>query len=96
MSRYRLTPAARRDISSIWDFTEKRWGMGQAKKCIREIQAAIERVAEDPDRGRAREEIRAEYRSYAVGAHIVFYVQRTSHVEVVRVLHQRIDFGRHL
>ena len=96
MSRYRLTPAAQRDLSSIWDSTEDRWGTGQAEKYIREIQAAVERVAEDPDRGRTREEIREGYRSYVVGSHIVFYLQRLDHIEVVRVLHQRMDFGRHL
>ncbi|MBB3666668.1 type II toxin-antitoxin system RelE/ParE family toxin [Garicola koreensis] len=48
MSEYRLTPAAQRDLSSIWDFTEDRWGVGQAEKYVREFQSAIERVAEDP------------------------------------------------
>ena len=27
MSRYRLTPAAQRDLSSIWDYTEERWAI---------------------------------------------------------------------
>lgn len=96
MSAYRLTPAAQRDLSSIWDFTEERWSVEQAQTYIREIQAAIERVAEDPRRGRVREEVRSGYRSYAVGSHAVFYLQRSSHVEVVRILHQRMDVGRHL
>ncbi|MGN7246933.1 type II toxin-antitoxin system RelE/ParE family toxin [Janibacter anophelis] len=96
MSRYRLTPAAQRDLSSIWDFTEERWSVEQAQKYLREIQVAIEWVAEDPGRGRSREEVRTGYHSYAVGSHVVFYLQRSSHVEVVRVLHQRMDVGRHL
>lgn len=96
MNQYRITPAAQRDLSSIWDFTEERWDINQAETYVRKIQAAVEGVAEDPDRGRAREGIREGYRSYAVGSHIVFYLQRASHVEVVRVLHQRMDFGRHL
>ncbi|WP_120002874.1 type II toxin-antitoxin system RelE/ParE family toxin [Nesterenkonia muleiensis] len=96
MSQYRLTPATQRDLSSIWDFTEDRWDISQAEKSIREIQTVVERVAEDPDRGRVREEIREGYRSYAVGSHVVFHLQRVSHIEVVRILHQRMDFGRHL
>lgn len=96
MSQYRLTPAAQRDLSSIWDFTEDRWGISQAEKYIREIQAVVERVAEDSDRGRVREGIREGYRSCAVGSHVVFYLLRASHIEVVRILHQRMDFGRHL
>lgn len=96
MSQYLLTPAAQGDLSSIWDFTEERWDMSQAEKYIREIQAAVERVAEDPDRGNVREEIREGYRSYAVGSHIVFCLQRVNRIEVVRILHQRMDFGQHL
>lgn len=96
MSRYRLTPAAQQDLSSIWDFTEERWDISQAERYIREIQAAVERVAEDPARGSVREEIREGYRSYAVGSHVLFYLQRASHIEVVRILHQRMDFGRYL
>ncbi|GAB3699046.1 type II toxin-antitoxin system RelE/ParE family toxin [Mariniluteicoccus flavus] len=96
MSQYWLTPAARRDLSSIWDFTEERWGISQAEKYIREIQAAVERVADDPDRGRFREDVREGYRSYAIGSHVVFYLWRASHIEVVRILHQRMDFDRYL
>lgn len=70
MNQYRLTPAAQRDLSSIWNFTEERWDIGQSEKYIREIQAAVERVAEDPERGRAREGVREGYRSYAVGSHV--------------------------
>lgn len=96
MSQIRLTPAAQRDLSSIWDFTEERWDVRQAEKYIREIQEAIERVAVDPDRGRVRDEVRSGYRSYAVGSHAVFYVLRADHVAVIRILHQRMDPSRHL
>lgn len=96
MSHYRLTPAARRDLSSIWDFTQERWDVRQAEKYIREIQAAIERVAADPDRGRTRDEVRAGYRSYAIGSHAVFYIPSAACVDIVRVLHQRMDPMQHL
>lgn len=79
MSRYLLTPAAQHDLSLIWDFTESRWGISQAKKYIREIQSAVEYVAQDANRGRSREEIRVGYKSTAVGSHVIFYVQRTRH-----------------
>lgn len=96
MSHYRLTPAAQRDLSSIWDFTQERWDVRQAEKYIREIQDAIERVAADPDRGRARDEIREGYRSYAIGSHAVFYIPTSDCVDIIRVLHQRMDTSRHL
>jgi toxin ParE1/3/4 len=93
---YRLTPAAQRDLSEIWDFTEERWDAGQAEKYIAEIRAAIERVAADPDRGRACDEIRQGYRRYGIGSHLLFFVETDDSVDIVRVLHQRMDPTRHL
>lgn len=96
MKPYRLTPAAQRDLSEIWDFTEDRWDAGQALKYITEIRAAIERVAADPGRGRACDEIREGYRRYGIESHLVFYVETVDSVDVTRILHQRMDPTRHL
>ncbi|BDD80771.1 toxin ParE1 [Tsukamurella pulmonis] len=96
MTGYRLTPAARRDLSSIWDYTEERWGVRQAETYLVEIRAAIERIAEDPDRGRVCDDVREGYRRYAIGSHVIFYRSRADGVDLIRVLHQRRDPTRHL
>lgn len=96
MTSYRLTPAAQADLSSIWDFTCERWDVGEAEVYIGEIRAAIERLADDPRRGRPCDEIRAGYRRYAIGSHLVFYIAREGGVDVIRVLHQRMDPTRHV
>ncbi len=96
MSRYRLTPAAQQDLSAIWDFTEERWGARQAETYVYEIAAALERIAEDPRRGRPCDEIREGYRRYGIGGHLVFFTVSTDGVDVIRILHQRMDTTRHL
>jgi toxin ParE1/3/4 len=96
VTTYRLTPAAQRDLSRIWDFTEERWDVRQAETYVNEIRAAIERIAGDPDRGRACDEIRDGYRQYGIGSHLVFYVESEHGVDVIRILHQRMDPTRHL
>lgn len=96
MSSYRLTPAALRDLSSIWDYTAERWDEHQAETYVREIQSAIERIAGQPDRGRAVGEIRAGYRRYAIGSHLIFFTEQDEGVDVIRILHQRVDPTRHL
>ena len=95
MSVVRLTPAAQRDLSSIWDHTEERWDIRQAEIYLREIRAAIERIASDPVRGRACDEIREGYRQYSIGSHRIFYVESARGVDVIRILHQRMDPTRH-
>ena len=96
MRRYRLAPAAQRDLSSIWDFTLERWDEIQAETYISEIRAAIERIAGDPQRGRNCDEIREGYRRYGIGSHLIFYIVRTDSVDVIRILHQRVDPARHI
>lgn len=96
MSRYALTPKAHADLDDIWNYTVARWGAEQAEKYLRQLADAMSYVAADPERGRACDEVRAGYRKYAVGAHVVFYRETRKRVEVVRILHKRMDFQRHL
>lgn len=96
MSAYRLTPAAQRDLSSIWDYTLEHWNENQAETYILEIRNAIERIAEQPDRGQAADDIRVEYRRYAIGRHLIYFIPRGDGVDVIRILHQRMDPARHL
>lgn len=96
MTEYRLTPAAQRDLSEIWDFTQERWDMHQAEEYTVEIRDALERIAAHPERGRRAEQVTTGYRRYSVGSHLIFYVERSGWIDVIRILHQRMDPTRHL
>jgi toxin ParE1/3/4 len=96
LSGYVLSPRAQADLSEIWDYSAARWGESQAEAHIRQIQAAIETIAADPRRGRSCADIRPGYSKFAVGSHVLFYRQGEAGVDVVRILHQRMDFDRHL
>jgi toxin ParE1/3/4 len=96
MSRYALSPRAQADLDEIWDYTDSTWGEEQAARYVRLLQIAIEAVAENPRRGRACDEIRAGYRRYSAGSHILFYRSAAHGIVVVRILHSHMDFERHL
>ena len=95
-SSYRLTPRAKADLDEIWDYTSERWDAAQAERYILQIKAAIESIASDPSRGRPCDDIRPGYLRYPIGSHILFYRLTGQGVDVVRILHQRMDFDRHL
>jgi toxin ParE1/3/4 len=96
VSRYLLSPAAKADLEQIWDYTHH-WGVDQAEEYLRELQRAIDRAAANPRIGRACDEIRPGYRKLAAGSHTLFYrVTVEGVIDVVRVLHQRMDVDRHL
>lgn len=91
-----LTRRALRDLEKIWDDTEERWGSDQAEYYVRRIWQHIEFVATRPELGRSCPEIRAGYFRFPAGSHMLFYGRSDDGIAIVRILHQRMDFARHV
>jgi toxin ParE1/3/4 len=72
MTRYVLSPRARRDIDEIWDYTAKLWGAKQAENYLRQLQAAIKLIAANPALGRSCDNVRRGYRKFPAGSHMLF------------------------
>ena len=97
MSQYRLSPAAQADLEDIWDYTADQWDIEQAETYIRELQRTIERAAANPRIGRTCDDIRIGYRKLPAGSHILFFrVADDDIIDVIRILHQRMDIESHL
>jgi toxin ParE1/3/4 len=96
IGRYVLSPRAQGDLDEIWTYTVKHWGIGQAMIYLRQIGQHIEIVAAQPMLGRACPEVRVGYYKYPSGSHVLFYRLIDGGIDVVRILHERIDVGRHL
>ncbi|RQX90173.1 type II toxin-antitoxin system RelE/ParE family toxin [Burkholderia stagnalis] len=90
-----LTPLAEADLEDIWTSTFEHWSVEQAEHYVSELVAAFERLARREWVGRPS---RAGdgYRRYLVGSHVVFYRETAETLDVIRVLHQRMDVDRHL
>lgn len=96
MNRYVVSPRAQADIVEIWDYTAERWGIDQAELYLRRIQTSIEAAAAEPKLGTSCDHIRTGYRKYPAGSHVLFYRTLDDGIDVVRILHARMDAGRHL
>ncbi len=96
MNRFVLSPRARGDLDGIWTYTANRWGPDQAERYLRRIAEAVELIAETPTLGRNCDHIREGYRKYSVGSYVLFYRAIDDMVDVVRILHQWMDYDRHL
>jgi toxin ParE1/3/4 len=91
----RLRPLAEADLEEIWLYTLKQWSLEQADKYLRDISSTMNGLAAGEKTG--RECIaRNGYLQYSAGSHIVFYRIVGTTLEVVRVLHQRMDVAQHL
>jgi len=95
-SAYALTPRARADLIEIWDYTVATWSLAQAEIYDDLIGDAFENLAADPARGLDVGHLRTGFRRWSVGQHYIFYRETDAGQEIVRILHQRRDFQRHL
>lgn len=93
--RARFTPRARADLEEIWRYTFGRWSPDQADRYHQAIVDAAGELATGAKVGRAVE-IGAGYLKYAVGSHVIFYRQTDAGIDVIRILHQRMDVSSRL
>lgn len=92
---YRLSPLAETDLENIWSYTVKTWSWEQAEKYHFGFLHVFDALAKNLVKGR-NADIRNGYLKYAVGSHFIYYRQSASGVEIVRILHKRMDVGLHL
>jgi toxin ParE1/3/4 len=93
---YILSRRAESDLDEIWDYSAERWGMDQANRYVGALRESIERVARDPSRGRSVSARGKSYYQYRSGSHMIFYRETNRGVQIVRVLHQSMEYVRHL
>jgi toxin ParE1/3/4 len=91
VSQYKLARAALADLRDIEAYTYDNWGAEQRNLYVRALAATFQRLAENPDAGRLRPDIRDGLRSYVCRQHVVFYRVSESAVEILRVLHHSRD-----
>ena len=97
MTGYVLSPAAKADINEIWDYTTSRWGEDQAERYVLAIRDACAELAQGTRQSSPVDDIRVGYHKALVGSHILLFRRAQSgELDIVRILHQRMDFIRHL
>jgi len=88
---YKLSAEADKDIEAIFDYTELEYGLQKAADYTLQFSAVFQQLTQDPELGRARNEIKNGLRSLVQNKHIVFYRVLKDHIRIVRILHCRSD-----
>ena len=96
MPFFRLSAKSLEDLKSIGRFTLKSWGREQRNIYLSKIDESFHILAEQPQLANARDDIRKGYRVYHVGRHLIFYRQKPAEIEIIRILHDRMDVETHL
>jgi toxin ParE1/3/4 len=90
-----LTPAAKADMSDIWEYSRVNWGAEQADSYTDDIEHRCIALASGHASGRPVE-VRPAYRKLPIGSHMIYFRESPDVVEVIRILHSRQDTDRHL
>ena len=93
--RYRLSPLAEQDLEGIWIYTAEHWSLEQADRYVGDIISTFDLIAEHPQKGRVVQ-VRPGYLKFSSGSHDIYYKRGDRGVDVIRILHQRMDAQRHL
>ena len=98
MVKYRLTRKAVEDLADIWNYTFDKWSERQADDYYNMLEASCREIAANPQLlGRRYDAILDGLRGFKAGKHLLFYrVADDGEVEIVRILHERMDLHNRL
>lgn len=96
MAEFELRPKALSDLETIWGYTVDTWDHQQADTYMRTIDETFKTLADNAELGRLYDEVYKGLRVYPSGKHLVFYFATDEGIDVVRVLHERMDIRAQL
>ena len=97
MLKYIISEKALEDINNIWIYTAESWSVEQADRYYNLIIDEIEYIVDNLVMARDFGKIRKSYRYSKVKSHLIFFKKdKASEIEVVRILHERMDIENRL
>lgn len=97
ISKYYISKEAINDLNAIWVYTFHKWSKLQADRYYDLIIEEIEFISDNYLIGKSAEQTRKNYRVTKIKSHLIYYRKEESEiVEIVRILHQRMDIKKRL
>jgi toxin ParE1/3/4 len=96
MSSYALSGKAATDLLRLVRESVKQWGVARTDEYVLGLHAMFQRLAEFPHMGRDASAIRPGYLRIDYASHTIFYRNVEAGVLIMHVLHERMDFQRHI
>jgi toxin ParE1/3/4 len=92
MAKVTLLRKAIDDLNDIWEYTFEKWSENQADKYYESIKFACKEIGSNPKIGKDYAEISKNLLGTKSGKHIIFYrIISEKEIEVIRILHERMD-----
>lgn len=84
------------DLEEIWLYTVEKWSADQADRYYNLIFDEINYICRNSNSGKSMEHVRKGYRASKVKSHFIFYRIVNDTIEVIRILHERMDIGNRI
>jgi len=96
--KYKISRTAKQDFENIWLYTYENWSIEQADRYINLLMDEIEYLSKYPNSGNDYSNIRKGYYRSQIKSHFIFYKinQENNVIEIIRILHQRMDIDERL
>ena len=92
MMRLSYSPAARRDLKSIYKQSGRQFGAEQADRYREGLLQALRFIAEHPLASPEHVGYRRPIRYHLYQSHLIFYAVEGDVLQIVRVMHQQQDW----
>ena len=79
------------DLEEIWLYTVEKWSVEQADRYYNLLFDEINYICKHNNAGKPMEHVRKGYRASKVKSHLIFYRILPDMIEVIRILHERMD-----
>ena len=96
MKRLVLTEIARADLARIRRYSTRTWGPDRTTKYMDALRDTMKGLVRATVVTRARDDLRPAIQMATSGRHSIFFETDESRILVVRVLHDSMDYRRHL
>ncbi|MCK4841616.1 MAG: type II toxin-antitoxin system RelE/ParE family toxin [Methylococcales bacterium] len=88
---FRITPRAQEDLKQIGRYTFSQWGEKQRNNDLRNLDKRFFWLAENPQLGKQRPDIKQGYYCYQQGSHLIFYLISKTSIDIIGIPHKAMD-----
>ena len=90
MKTVRLSDQAKEDLVEIWEYIAEN-NLPAADRMVQALVAQYKSLADNPNMGRSRAELRPDLRSFPVGNYLLLYRPLPEGIAAARILHGARD-----
>ena len=93
---FELTQSAKDDLLAISEYTREIWGGEQQERYLSGVYDRFEEIKDSPARWRFRNDLFPQCQIAKYGRHVILFLCEDGLLTIVRVLHDAMDFKRHI